>query len=556
MLPFKLGIAQNQIDNWSLIQIFDISNVISEFNSIKEFYKHIRKTIDSISNAPRYNNELNNYYKIITTLENRIQTQLNQLNPLITTKNKRAIIDGLGSIIKSITGNLDHNDAQKYDEAILSLTRNQHKVKILVKDQISLLETSIQKFQNDTKILSHNQKILGDRISKLETSLKMTQFRNIDTYQYITLEMVVSQLSGTLRIMYEILERIENAITFSKIGIFHNSIIEPNDLFEELFKANKHLNEGKSKFPFEISIQNILYFEKIIKIKSYSKGNQIIFVLEIPIVEAENYNLYHLYSLPIISQNTFKAIIPYSKYLLLNEQNFALFNLHCQEIKPNEFLCQELHLSKVNAEAPCEVQLLRYSKGITNCLQAEVEVTETKVQKLKRNQWIVIVPETTLAKQKCGKNQDNIPLNGTYLIELSNDCEIWVKDILLKSYQNSKPQFKNIELPKLNLNFNLNSETYVYEPKKIHLSSINLDETRNFLSVLKNQKRKIDSLSDVPIYFGQTSFWTIMLYILIAFAALYALYRYKTKKGLPSTRTHSEEIQRGLQEIHSALNHG
>ena len=90
----------------------------------------------------------------------------------------------------------------------------------------------------------------------------------------------------------------------------------------------------------------------------------------------------------------------------------------------------------------------------------------------------------------------------------------------------------------------------------MQLDASNLDKTRNFLSVLTNQKRKIDSLSDVPIYFGQTSFWTIMLYILIAFAALYALYRYKTKKGLPSTRTHSEEIQRGLQEIHSALNHG
>ena len=84
----------------------------------------------------------------------------------------------------------------------------------------------------------------------------------------------------------------------------------------------------------------------------------------------------------------------------------------------------------------------------------------------------------------------------------------------------------------------------------MQLDASNLDKTRNFLSVLTNQKRKIDFLSDVPIYSGQTSFWTIMLYI---FAALY---RYKTTKGLSSTRTPSEEIQRGLQEILAAFNHG
>lgn len=75
--------------------------------------------------------------------------------------------------------------------------------------------------------------------------------------------------------------------------------------------------------------------DKVIQIKSYSKDNKIIFILEVPTVEIESYNYYHLYSFQIKHGNNFKTIIPQSKYLIQNERKYALFNEHCKEMRNN-----------------------------------------------------------------------------------------------------------------------------------------------------------------------------------------------------------------------------
>ena len=62
------------------------------------------------SNAT-YNREYFNSYNIIEGLESKILEQINQLNPK-STRQKRGIINGLGSIIKCLTGNLDNEDAK------------------------------------------------------------------------------------------------------------------------------------------------------------------------------------------------------------------------------------------------------------------------------------------------------------------------------------------------------------------------------------------------------------------------------------------------------------
>lgn len=61
----------------------------------------------------------------INYLYNRLDKVLNQLQTLEPNRVKRGLVDGLGSVIKGITGNLDQSDALKYNEAIRSLQNNQ-----------------------------------------------------------------------------------------------------------------------------------------------------------------------------------------------------------------------------------------------------------------------------------------------------------------------------------------------------------------------------------------------------------------------------------------------
>lgn len=104
--------------------------------------------------------------------------------------------------------------------------------------------------------------------------------RNIKTYHFFLIEITFFEIITEFKIFYDLLERIEVAITFSIINVLHNSIIVPNEpviIFDTFIQD--------SKLVFEPTANNILYFEKTVEIKSFSKDKQIIFVLEILIVE-------------------------------------------------------------------------------------------------------------------------------------------------------------------------------------------------------------------------------------------------------------------------------
>lgn len=529
LLPLKLGNAQNKIDHWTFIQIFDISNIINEFLTLQKSFLKIKNILENSTHNSSYGREFYNSYYLVNSLENKILTQINQLNPLMSNRIKRGIIDGLGSVIKAITGNLDQEDAKRYDHAINILSSDEIKIKTLIKDQITLLQTSTEKFRKNIETLAHNQIILESRIMQLEAVIKTTKLKDIETYNYFLLEMLISQFITAFQVIYDTLEKIEVAISFSKLNTFHNSIIEPVDLLSDVLFISKQLI--KNKLPFDPILENILLFEKIMEIKSYNKNNQIVFIIEIPIVENEYYNYYHLYPLPTPTANSFKVIIPPSQYLLSNEQNYAFLNTKCQEITNEEFICQEINVIKIKDNAPCEVRMLQYSENITNCQQIPVNINDIKIRKLERNQWIVITPKITVATQKCGKTKENIPLNGSYVLQLNNQCEVHVQDITIKTVQKSKINFKNIELP----NIKFSDENFIGKTKMnfkpLQIESVNLDEIKNVQNLLNNQKLKLNEISNTPIHFHKVSFYTILLYIVVALIIMFALYKYYCRKS-------------------------
>lgn len=61
-------------------------------------------------------------------LDSKITLISNKISMFESSRSKRGLIDGLGSVIKSISGNLDYTDALKYENAIKTLRTNEHKL--------------------------------------------------------------------------------------------------------------------------------------------------------------------------------------------------------------------------------------------------------------------------------------------------------------------------------------------------------------------------------------------------------------------------------------------
>lgn len=514
-----------------------MSDVIKEHLSLKENFIKVKHLIENSSDQHTITNSLN----LVTTLENKIDIQIRQINPMSNIRNRRGIINGLGTMIKSLTGNLDQEDAEKYDKAISSISNNQDKVRSLLKQQITIIQKSSSTFETLTKNISLNQQILEKRIKQAEIITKQIQTNNTNSYGFFLGQILLSQFINAFQNIHDILENIEIAITFSKLNVFHSSIIDPKDLLNEIKQIGPHLIQ--SKLPFEATLENILLFEKIVEIKGYTKENKFFFIIEIPIVGLQNFVLYRLYPLPVPFNKKFQIIIPHNKYLILNEHTYALFDNECKEVATEKYICKENSPISITTEPPCEVQMLLYSKHPSNCQAFQTDVPSLKVQKLEREEWLLVSPQETVAVQQCGANKDNIPLQGTYILELNPGCTIQIQNFLIHSYHDSRTKFHNIELPKLTFDVNINPNTIDFQP--FQLNSINLEELKNIQNTIALHQQSLQEMSKEPvIHYQKISLWTIFLYIGIFCLFSLSLYRkIQAQRKRKTTRHEKEDVE-------------
>lgn len=506
-----------------------MSSVVEEYYNLRRRFLTIKNSLRNDSLDENYEQEFHNSFYLLSSLETKIWTQIKQLNPLENKRNKRGLINALGSVIKLITGNLDQQDAENYDKIIATLSENQSNMKIIMKDQTSLIQESINNFAKNIENLGNNQIIIRERIMKMENATNDIKLKNMKLKNYFLIQMIVSELTIAFQTIYDVFEKIEIAISFAKSNTFHNSIVDPDELLNEIKVANKYLTKGK-KLPFEPILENILLFENVMEIKSYSKTNKIHFIIEIPIVEGENYSYYHLYPLPTPKANTFQMILPRSKYVILNEQNYMFFDSKCKEIMKGQFLCHETNPSKIKSmENPCEVQMLQFIKNITNCPHLESKINEIIIQKLEDSKWIIISPEEEVLIENCGTEKENVLINGTFLIEFNNaDCDVTIKDTKIKNYKNSKSKYKIINMPKIISESKfINHEAITLEP--IKLDNINLDNIKTIQNALKNQNKKLSELKTSSVHYN-ISIWTIIIYIVVTIIIIFILFYVKSKQ--------------------------
>lgn len=384
-----------------------------------------------------------------------------------------------------------------------------------------MLNSSINNFNGLARNLSHNQLILESRILQIQHAIKTTSIQLANNYYYFLTQMVLNQITAIYQTIYNIFDKVEIAISFAKLNTLHNSIVRPIDLFSEIQSIEKYLTDVK--LPLEPTLDNILGFENIINIKSYSKNYEIIFILEIPLVEPNTYQYYQLYPLPMKHDKSYHMILPKNSYLALSDNNFILSNDKCKEISTEEYLCNNMNPTKISNNAPCEVNLLKFSKNINNCYPIPININELQIQKIINEKLIVIAPQPLVAIQQCKNIKDNIPLFGSYIIDLDSICTINIENHILKTYSNSKINFKKIDLPKLNLESNSSNKLTSYNPGTFNLNLINTHQLLKTQKELESQRQELNNINN-SVYISKPSIWTILLYIIFILLIVYLIY--------------------------------
>ncbi|KAJ3659357.1 hypothetical protein Zmor_011047 [Zophobas morio] len=319
-----------------------------------------------------------------------------------------------------------------------------------------------------------------------------------------------------------ILEEIETAISFAKLNTLHNSIIDPKDLLNELKIVENKLD--KKSLAYEANEANLLTYERIIQIKAYQKDLHITFIFEIPLTEPHNYNFYQLYPFPIQHDSkTYQIIIPSHKYLYLNELYFSLNDDKCNEVTPGDYICNLPQTSKISKEAPCEIQLLKFSKNYQQCKIIKVNLKNTKIRKIDKNQWIGIFPIEQPATSTCGQQEEHLSVKGSYVITVPDGCKLRINSTTLQSYQNPEFKKQSIQTPKLEISSNIPLKEEIWKQEPLQLETVDLADIDPIYHRMHEIQQDLQKEDHGYVTYS-TNIWTILICIFFIVTVIFFIW--------------------------------
>ncbi|XP_028168852.1 uncharacterized protein LOC114363877 [Ostrinia furnacalis] len=508
ILPVKQGQAFLQTDFWTIIKVINLKGIYSDLVSLTHSYRQLDTLIDY--NNPYYHEFINNKYHTDFIRDITLE-KYRQLVP--QQRYKRGLINPLGSLIKLITGNLDHDDALKYDKLTSQLSNNQ----VIISKKITLVSKMFDSFINISEQINNNSIIIDERLKRVESLLQnITSTQNDWTFSTYILG-VYNIFISSFRTIFIRLSEIETALALSRVSILHQAIVNSTELLYHL-----KLISNSANLVYQPTESNLLNLEETICVKSYMKQDQITFILEIPLIDNYTYNYYKIYSLPIFqeSQNVTLSIFPKFPYLLAKGLKYLPIVTPCRPLAAGDrFLCSTDNQALHN-EPTCVEQLMRFSKDLTSCKQHQIQLEEVKLQQLNANNWILYSRLKGTLTKHCDSEVSKQSVFGTYIITIDEPCDLEIHGLQIhhRLYISSDAveHVPVIHLPELPVNATLSGA------RALNMHGINLDEIKYMSYALKHSAAISASENETDTsYFTYFTFVLVlilfMLIVLIAF---------------------------------------
>ncbi|XP_049825049.1 uncharacterized protein LOC126265985 [Aethina tumida] len=435
-------------------------------------------------------------------------------------RNKRGLINGIGAVWKTISGNLDASDGEYYDKCINQIEKDEKHIENLMKNQI-LITTStiknfnytIQKLQIDEETFNNDIKIIDIMISNITDNMNLLEAK-------IKVFNLCEQLLESFIFINGELDDIINSITFAKINVVHPSVIQPLNLLDELSKINSELR--KDSLPLDNTKENIPKFLNIIKLDTYQSNSKIIFVLNIPTVQLDSFKLYHLFSLPLKDDRTklFHTILNSHKYLITSDFNrqYAVTNDidKCQNIDTKTKICKNIVLYPVDNNAICEAQILMNPRKIPEtCVVSTFDYQDYNVQPLNTNKWLIVTSNPISITITCANTPTEIEYTKTnVIIQLKPMCTGYIGEVKISSnYEKAESNYTDVIItPQIPFEccLHLPKQEKLPKLKPLKINKFNLDELKIAETKLNQYQDQLDDLINETII---TKHWPWFTYL-------------------------------------------
>ena len=415
-----MGKLQIYNDNWNLIVYLDISTQDEKLRVIGKYYK----STERICNADSYKGRLNS--SICSYALRHVKQQLSELErnrdmvyQLLGhdisdidkyIRVKRAWVDIVGKAAKVVFGTLDQDDAEYYNNKISKLSKNELELSTLIKEQCNVVEATIRNFNGSIQDLHVNQRMLEENTKKLERYLNVNlQVTNVLNQRsdmedhFLLMSMLISEYQNSM-------SQLVNAILFAQKGLLHPAIISPLRFIKELQGVSQHL-PGDLQFPVSLNSEDAYQLLKLVNIDVVFVGTNLIYVIEVPLVQSYRFNIFRIVPLPVKqNNNTYLFILPTTEYLGIDEYKQHYFlptSLEtCKILSNDKKICKQTQPISISHHSDtCEVKLfLNPSRLSRNC---DLRISKFSGKLWHRlgesNSWLYVVNSEEVLTISCKK---------------------------------------------------------------------------------------------------------------------------------------------------------
>lgn len=443
----------------------------------------------------------------INYLYNKLDKVLNQLHTFEPNRAKRGLVDGLGSVIKGITGNLDHNDAVKYNEAIKLLQDNQDSMVSDFNSHISLSKEWMVDHNKALIQLIDNQKKINDTLHLILNSDAYKETSLIKYARFAQLLEIASE--NTEDLMQELL-RVENMLAFIHVSTTHHSMIDVK-ILQNMLTEIKTLY-GSDYVP-NLELRD--YYD-LIKPGSYYNNKQIIIIFKFPIISK---NSFELFKLSVAPNKDNQGLIPPCPFLATYEKDFVYIETECPKLN-NWYLCDQQTNLRVRSKTDCIQEMITSQTIGESCQFTKVTLKREAMEKLDDRHYVLSFPHKTRAQLTCGR-VDYTSLYGSYLATIPVTCQLKTEEFTIIN-DNDEIKGQPLKLTSIPQSFSNQPAA----PTHIQLSSINLQNLHSIQEkIIAQTPLQIERSNS--IYHTTIPFYTV-LSVGVLMIIVILIYRYNT----------------------------
>uniref|UniRef100_A0A2A4JNX4 Envelope fusion protein n=1 Tax=Heliothis virescens TaxID=7102 RepID=A0A2A4JNX4_HELVI len=350
-------------------------------------------------------------------LSSKLTNVIDHLDTLKPSRVKRGLIDGLGSVIKSVTGNLDYSDAVRYDNTIKILQDNELKISEELNNHISVSKEWMVQHSNAIIQLVTNQAKINETLKLI---LDKDAYKDKSLIKYAKFGQYLTILTENLDAIQNELVRIENIIAFIHSSSSHHSMISTEVLRHMIERLAKIY--GRDKI---LDLELRQYYD-IIKPGYYYSGNQIVIIFKIPIFAIESYDLYKL----SIAPNKFRqALIPPYPLIATSRKGYVYIEAECPKYN-NWYICEDKMNHQLQQRPDCIQNLIINQSLDSTCEIATVFLSRIAMEELDEKHYVISFPNATRIHTLCGR-EDYSVLNGSYLATVPVNCFLYTSEFTI-----------------------------------------------------------------------------------------------------------------------------